>query len=714
MAALDGVAAKKLITVYYFLVLLNAALFFGVAVITYLRNRQNRAGLYGSLALLVTSLWLVGFAQYYRPLPDDSALIWAKITLTFGVAATPLIIQLLFALTERQDRWRWVAIGACYLTSAMCVWLIWNDQLLTGLRSAPYLDHYVHYNRVWYPFLITHIAGWQWAGTGMLLYYVTRTVGYKRMQLIYYSVAWVVWLLAGNGIIVPIEYEVHIPPFGFLLMPLNTLLLGYVMTRARLADFNVVAARALLYLVMLLLVVAASLLFIGTISLLAPGFMNQRQVLFTVGLVMVIGLSLATVLPRFLPYAEHIVQERFFAGRFSYQDMLSGLIRELSNENTVETLLTRVVTTLQNQMQVSRALVFLQDPLLNEYRLRAQSGVPAEEQKKIANLATDNPVIQWLQTKQDSLVREEQMRTLTPLVWKKLSETLNQLHIVVCVPMLREGKLTGVLCLGEKTNHGIFFVSDLKLLTTLATDLALSVHYRRIEEHAVHQNKLITLGTLAAGIAHEVRNPLSSIRTFAQLLPTKGDDPDFTHEFSKIVIQDVDRITRVIQSMLSFARPSTVNIGNHTAADLIDEALVLAQSRLSSKHIQVTKALPTPVTLCVDKHQILQVLLNILNNAADALPENGVIRITTGTHPTEEQSALPSKNFGVIEIADNGPGIPAAVRSRLFDPFFTTKSEGTGLGLSISQKIARDHNGYITVSGSEGMGAAFQLHLPLD
>jgi len=252
------------------------------------------------------------------------------------------------------------------------------------------------------------------------------------------------------------------------------------------------------------------------------------------------------------------------------------------------------------------------------------------------------------------------------------------------------------------------------LLANLADEVALAVKYRHIEEQAIHHNKLIMLGTLSAGIAHEVRNPLSSIRTFAQLLPTKINDPDFTNEFSKIVVQDVDRITRVIQSMLSFARPGTVNIGNYSASELIDEALILTQSRLRSKKIQVAKLSPDPLTLCVDKQQILQVLLNIINNAIDALPDGGEIRFTTGTHQTEGKSELPNQRFGVIEISDSGPGIPTAVRGRLFDPFFTTKHDGTGLGLSISQKIIRDHNGYITVSSVEGLGAAFQVHLPLD
>ena len=570
----------------------------------------------------------------------------------------------------------------------------------------------MRYNRAWYPFLIAHIALWQWVGTAMVLYYAAQAVGYKRMQLIYCSFAWIVWLLTGNGIIVPIEYEVHVPPFGFLLMPLDTLLIGYVMTRARLADFNVIAARTLLQAVMLFLVAVISLLFIGAISLLARGFMNQQQVLFTVGLVMVIGLSLTTILPRFLPYAEHVVQERFFAGRFSYQDVLTDLIRELSGESTVETLLNRVVTTIRSQMQVSRVLIFLQDPLLDEYRLLAQSGVLPEARDLLMALRANGPIPCWLAEHKDALVRDEQVRLLPQAAWQELAGNLDRLQVSLCVPLLLDGKLTGVLCLGEKANGEMFFGSDLRLLMALATEVALGVRYRRMEERAIRNNKLVALGTIAAGVAHEIRNPLASIRTFAQLLPTKQDDPEFRDEFSKLVLQDVDRITKVIQSMLSFARPASMNVGAHTAEELIDEALTLVQPRLRGKQIEVNKQVANHLTLAVDKQQILQVLLNLFNNAVDALPTNGVIRITTGVQPPEHPPA--GAGFAIIEVADNGPGIPVAAHHRLFDPFFTTKPEGNGLGLSISQKIIRDHNGYITVSSAEGMGAAFQIHLPMD
>ena len=113
-----------------------------------------------------------------------------------------------------------------------------------------------------------------------------------------------------------------------------------------------------------------------------------------------------------------------------------------------------------------------------------------------------------------------------------------------------------------------------------------------------------------------------------------------------------------------------------------------------------------------NKQQILQVLINLINNASDALPEQGKIRVATGIRWLDPIAAGDQRvRAGVIEVIDNGPGIPANIRTRLFDPFFTTKKEGTGLGLSISQKIVRDHGGIITVTSVEGKGTTFQVKI---
>lgn len=700
--------------VYYFVALLNAVVITTAATIVWYKNRRTKVGVLFGLTLLIMAVWATAFGQYFLPLKDELALRWARVTLTMAILNYPFFFHSVCEITDRTRKLRWW-IGVSYGMCLFFVVLLWSGQLLAGVRSGPeYMDHYVRYNRHWYLWLGLYLVFWQWASGLLLGYAAYKSTAYKRMQFSYYAVAWLVTFLTFSSVILPIEYNINIPPVGFFVLPFNFVFLAYVTSQTRLADFSFVVTHVLLHTVTLLVVVATTMLFIGSLTVLAPGFMNQKQILFTVFLVITIGLLLTLLLPRFFPQVERAVQDRLQGDRLGYQDVLAGLIKELSGESSIDTLLERVATALHSQMQISRVLIFLQDPLMAEYRLLAQCGMSTEERDQSMLLTTDGPITGWLAENKDLLVREEQARVMQRAAWKELENRLDRLRVSLCVPLFLEGKLTGVLCLGEKVNKDMFFVSDLKLLTTLATEIAMGVRYRRMEEQAVRNNKLISLGTIAAGVAHEIRNPLASIRTFAQLLPTRMDDPEFTTQFSKLVLQDVERITKVIQSMLSFARPGTINISNHAAADMIDEALMLIQPRLRGKRIEVTKNLHNHLTLRVDKQQILQVLLNLLNNALDALPERGLIRITTGIRSVESQQKEPEQRLGVIEIADNGSGIPAVIRGRLFDPFFTTKPDGTGLGLSISQKIARDHGGFITVSSVEGAGAAFQLHLPLD
>lgn len=697
-----------MIALYYYLVLLNALLFTAVAAVSYWKNRHQPIGIAAALMMLLMALWLAGFAQYYRPMEPELAVHWAKVTLTLGVMNTPLFVQFVFALAGKRNRLQGAIATACYGTALACVWLLWTDQLLEGVRPAPFMHHYVRYARKWYGFLIGHIVVWQWVATGMLIYYAMRAVGYRRTQLIYAGIAWVVVFLTGNCVIIPLEYDLYVPPVGFFIMPLNVLLVGYVMSKARLADFNVVIARVLLYTVTLMVVVGISVLALGIMMKIAPEFMTQQQAVFTVVLVTLIGLTLAIALPRLLPRAERIMQERMLSGRYGYQDTLAGLVKELSHLDNLDGLFQLTATTVHSQMQLSRVLILLQDALSGEYRLQAESGLPVDETTDGLMLRESSAIVRWLRTHTDALVREEVARTEPATVWAELDAELKRMKVAACIPMVLDRQVVGLICLGPKANDEMFFVSDLKVLETLATEVALAVKYRRMEEQIVRKNKLVELGTIAAGVAHEIRNPLASIRTFAQLLPDKFDDPEFKNEFSKLVQKDIERITKVVESMLAFARPAQVTVAEHSATDLVEEAILLVQSRLRGKRIELTRQFHEQPTLRVDRQQLLQVLVNLLSNAVDVLPENGKIRIATGT-----VGGNGTPKMAVIEVADNGPGIPAAVRNRVFDPFFTTKPEGTGLGLSISQKIVRDHGGIITVSSAEGIGTTFQVSLPV-
>lgn len=702
-----------LLSFYFYLVLVNALVSFAAGAAVWWRNRNQAVGPLLGSALLLNGVWLIFFGHYFRPMEEAPALLFAQLTLSLGILTQPVLMHAMTALGSGTWRPRWWVIAG-YVSALVFLVCVWTGQIVAGVKTSVFMQHYIQYHRKLYPLLGLHLVLWQWLGVGSLARNAWLARGYKRTQLTYFIVAWFTQFLTLNTIILPLEYDISIVPFGFFLLPLNMAFLAYVMSRARLADFNVVISRVLLHSVTLLIVVGVSVLFIGGIMYVSPKLMSQEQAIFTLVLVTIIALALTVSLPRLLPRAERMMQERMFGGRYGYQDALAGLVQEIGHLANLDELLQRAVTTVHSQMQLSRVMILMQDSLSGHYRLQAESGLPGDEATEGLRLNDNSVILRWLSDHRDTLVRDEIQRTEEPATAAAINSELDRLKVAVCVPMVVEDQVVGVVCLGTKANNEMFFVSDLKVLETLATEVGLAVKYRRMEEQIFRKNKLIELGTIAAGVAHEIRNPLASIRTFAQLLPSQIDDPEFKQEFSKLVLKDVDRITKVIESMLAFARPAQVLIGDHKATELVDEAVLLVQARLKSKRIELTREFHEEPSLRVDRQQILQVLVNLLSNAADALPEHGKIRVATGVRMLEsEQTGNGSDRYAVIEVADNGPGIPPIVRNRIFDPFFTTKKEGTGLGLSISQKIARDHGGIITVSSVEGKGTTFQVNLPV-
>jgi signal transduction histidine kinase len=694
---------------YYSLVLVNAAISLAVAGVVYWRNRRQPVGPWFAATMIALAVWLVGFAQYFRPHQAGAALTWAKLTFTAALLTYPLVLRTICTVVERVPRWRWWIVAA-WASGGLLALLVWTGPVVAGMRASPDFSHYVQLQRGWRWLIGAHTVFWPWLAFGILAVSARQAVGYRRNQYLYFLVAWVTTFLTTSAVLLPLDFGVDLPPFGFFVLPVNLALLGYVLARARLADFHAVFARVTLHAVTLSIVSAVTLMFVAAATLLRPDFLNAEQVLFIVLLVVGTGLALGATQPRLLPRAERMMQERLFGRRYGYQDALTNLVRELSRLPTIDHVLGKVAATIYAQMRVSRALVYAQDTLTGHYRLRAQGGLGLEQTANIQGLADNCAIFQQLRQTQDTIVREELPKLADAVSALTLQREMDQLGVVVCVPMLLDDLLVGMIAVGDKASRDMFFVSDLKLLETLATEVALAVKYRHMEEQLLRQNKLVELGTVAAGVAHEIRNPLASIKTFAQLLPDRMHDPEFAGGFSKLVISDVDRITKTVETMLAFARPGQVVVDDHKVDDLVEEAAMLVRPRLKKKRIELTKQFHAQPVVKADKQQILQVLVNLFSNAVDALPEQGRIVVATGTGFLNGERNTPC---AVIEVADNGPGIPPTHLPRLFDPFFTTKADGTGLGLSISQKIVRDHGGLITVNSAEGRGTTFQVNLPL-
>jgi two-component system NtrC family sensor kinase len=679
-----------------------------LAIVVYVRNRHRDVGGWISAMFMVLGVWAYGFSRYFLPLDADEALFWAKVTLTGTIFIGPFYLQSMLLLIERPQPRLAAAAFACAVGIAV---LLWSGQiLLPEIRPIPHYHHYIQYKPTAFLLVVLQNIGWTAWAVIMQLRSLRRLSAYKRNQVLYYLIVAAITFASTSLIIIPIEFGLHLQPFPIAFLPVNFALLAYVLTQARLMEINLAIGRALIYAGTLGAVLLLTLGILGGVLLLAPDFLSVNQIWFVVIFVGGVATLLAVVIPPFLPRAERFIAQKFLRGQMDYQEVVGGLIKKLTLTSSTEELLSLVCDTLLMQMGLTRVAVYLRDEVSNKYVPRHRLGYENNDLRN--GVDEESELIRWLGESGDCLIRAELELRASAEERQKLFKDLDAMKADACVPMRLDNELIGWFALSDKRSGAMFYRSDIELLASLGAETALALKYRRMEQEMFRKNRLIELGTIAAGVAHEIRNPLASIRTYAQLLPERADDPEFKGEFSRVVLNDVERITRVVETMLEFARPSQVAVESHRLDKIIEEALVLVQPRLNAKRIKLVKQIDLIPPMNVNKQQIVQVVVNIVLNAVDAVSEHGEIRVKAGivkqdaVGPSPRQSAL-------VEISDNGPGIPPTIRNRLFDPFFTTKKDGTGLGLSISQKIVRDHGGIVTVSSVEGQGATFQIQIPI-
>ncbi len=231
----------------------------------------------------------------------------------------------------------------------------------------------------------------------------------------------------------------------------------------------------------------------------------------------------------------------------------------------------------------------------------------------------------------------------------------------------------------------------------------ISEQKERLETELERRERLKSVGILAAGMAHEIKNPLTAINTFADYLPTKYNDPEFREKFSRIVKQEVARVKEIVSDLLLFSKPADPSPKLSDIRKIVTDILELLSSTVLKKGITVHVS-PDGAKAFVDPDQIKQALLNIIMNALDAMPEGGgelTIRAVT------EAKSLK------ITIQDTGCGIPPDKISSIFDPFYTDKEQGTGLGLAVTHSIVEKNRGKISVRSKVGLGTTFTIMLPL-
>ena len=235
----------------------------------------------------------------------------------------------------------------------------------------------------------------------------------------------------------------------------------------------------------------------------------------------------------------------------------------------------------------------------------------------------------------------------------------------------------------------------------------------RLDAHAAllqRQEKLASLGALATGVAHEIRNPLAAIKFRLFSLKDSLASGAADTEDLQIIGNEISRLERIVQDFLRFARPSEPEFKRVSANQLLQEVQTLLLGQFEKQSVQLVVEPLEDVWLRADKEQLKQVLINLAQNAAESMQANGTVtlRARNGVAKLRDET----QPAAMLEVVDTGPGIPPEVESRLFDPFFSTKQGGTGLGLPIAARIIEKHGGYIQYQSQRNRGTTFSVTLP--
>ena len=235
------------------------------------------------------------------------------------------------------------------------------------------------------------------------------------------------------------------------------------------------------------------------------------------------------------------------------------------------------------------------------------------------------------------------------------------------------------------------------------TALELAAQREQLLSELRKNDQMKAVATLAAGLAHEIKNPLTSIKTFTEYLETRYADPDFRAKFKKIVGREVERIHLIVQQFLEFAKPIPPRLMPVELSSIVDETLEFLNGEFVQRHVEVTRRYETSGPILGDPQQLKQVFLNLFLNSLQAMNGRGSLNVAT---------ALRGKDV-MMTIIDNGSGVDPKDLPRIFEPFFTTKATGTGLGLSVVHGIVKEHGGHIRIESQFGEGTTVEISLPI-
>jgi len=407
-----------------------------------------------------------------------------------------------------------------------------------------------------------------------------------------------------------------------------------------------------------------------------------------------------------LPFQKKVgdwIDRFFYMERVHFRTKLSEFSRTLTELVDLDEVAKTTVHFITQTLHVDSVAFFFLKNEVNEYRsifgTSLPNGMKYSSQHSLVKRMESNGRAVDLEHLRENEKKVEEIDDLIERGW------------VVVAPVFLEERLLGFILLGKKLSEKDYTLEELEVLEAFSNQTALAISrvliYRDMslkDKQIMQAEKMAAIGELAAGFAHEIRNPLGIIAGSAETV-RKHEDKKIREEMTSYILEESKRINGLINTLLDFARPKEPELVSCDLREVLEKTLLLLAPQAKTLGVEIKKEIPRkPLKVLIDPEQMRQAVTNLGVNALEAMPDGGVLKVTVSEN---------AKGKIVLQFSDTGKGIPKEVQNKVFDPFFTTKNGGTGLGLSIAHRIITQHGGDISVEGEEGRGSIFTISLPL-
>jgi len=667
------------------------ALALAIAVSILLRGRRRRAHLFFAAFAGDIGLWYIAQWLYHFVHSD----VWVRFTAILAVLLPQFAIHLFEVLVPRREQRSTLIRVAGVLMVPMMV-LVLSPQHKHGLvRGA----------------VMLYVFGLIAAGLWSLAIRGERSRSRATLQRVRFLVF--VGALAAAFTLADFLWFIGapLPPVGAVLSIVFLFILSESMIRERLVDLYDILGRLLVSTALAFTLAGIFYVFVVLVGGFSTMYLNAI-------------LAAIVILVLFDPLRDKVEQYihiAFFRERVDLDRAVGKARAELSHVLEAREMMQVALSALEGSRRATAAALYLRDTTGPDFELGQAFGplppsrIDAATARPLLDRLAAVPSVELEPLRREIAERRGEERTEELQAGQRLlaaAEVLGPFRNGVCLGVRGDGQtLVAILLVVDDRVSDAFSSEDVKLLEALCVQMAVvienSQQYRRMQE----RDRLAALGQMAAGLAHEVKNPLGAIKGAAQLLnePDGGQlaDPQ-AREFLGIIVEEVDRLDRVVGSVLDYARPSKGNPGAVDVNAVVRRTLqVLASGQPSEQEVDTDLEEDLPLVRA-DAEQLRQVLMNLVKNALQATQSRGAVTVAT-----RRRTGPRSKGDSVeIAVRDDGPGISPQILKSLFVPFFTTKDKGTGLGLAISQRLVEEWGGRIEVASQPGAGSTFSVVLP--